>query len=115
MIVVLGEIVGRPDSIEGLTEAGLAHTQRSRAEPGCLAHHLHVDAEDPLRLVFVERWADRAALDEHFRQPGSLEFVNSLDGLAVGRPRMEIFTVPDREDERPPPPPTLGPDDAGPS
>ena len=69
--------------------------RRSRTEPGCLAHHLHVDVEDPNRLVFVERWADRATLDEHFRQPGSIEFVTQLRVLAEGRPRMEIFTVPD--------------------
>ena len=51
--------------------------------------------EDPNRLVFVERWADRATLDEHFRQPGSIEFVTQLQVYADGRPRMEIFTVPD--------------------
>ena len=30
-----------------------------------------VDCEDPLRLVFYEEWADRAALDAHFAQAGS--------------------------------------------
>jgi quinol monooxygenase YgiN len=66
---------------------------------------VHVDVEDPLRLVFIERWTDRAALDEHFRQNGSIEFVRYLDVLAAGRPRMEIFTVPDAPGANPPPPP----------
>ena len=95
MILVTGEILAKPASIELLVQAGLEHVRRSRTEPGCLAHHLHVDVEDPNRLVFVERWADRAAVDEHFRQPGSIEFVTQLQVYANGRPRMEIFTVPD--------------------
>ncbi len=95
MILVTGEILAKPAARELLLEAGLAHTHRSRTEPGCLAHHLHVDVEDPNRLVFVERWTDRAALDDHFRRTGSIEFVTQLRVWAEGRPRMEIFTVPD--------------------
>ena len=104
MIVVTGVIVARPETVDQLVEASLDHVHRSRTEPGCLAHHVHVDVEDPLRLVFIERWADRAALDEHFRQVGSIEFVRQLDVWAAGRPRMEIFTVPDRPGPAPPPP-----------
>jgi len=39
---------------------------RSRSEPGCISHAVHVDCENPLRLVFFEQWADRAALLAHF-------------------------------------------------
>jgi quinol monooxygenase YgiN len=95
MILVTGEILANAATVDLLVAAGLEHVHRSRTEPGCLAHHLHVDVENPHRLVFVERWADRATLDEHFRQPGSIEFVTQLRTLANGRPRMEIFTVPD--------------------
>ena len=42
---------------------------RSRKEPGCISHAVHVDCENPLRLVFVEQWADRAALLAHFAVP----------------------------------------------
>jgi len=96
VIMVTGEILARPETIEALTQASLAHVHRSRTEPGCLSHHVHVDVEDPLRLVFVERWSDRDALDVHFAQPGSIEFVTGIEPLATGRPRLEIFTVPDR-------------------
>ncbi len=95
MILVTGEILAMPAAIDMLVEAGVEHSHRSRAEPGCLAHHLHVDVEDPNRLLFVERWANREALDEHFRQPGSIEFVRQLQSWTRDRPRMEIFTVPD--------------------
>ena len=48
------------------------------SEPGCLLHSVHHDVEDPNRLVFIEHWADRAALDTHFRVPASGTFVQAL-------------------------------------
>jgi quinol monooxygenase YgiN len=52
-----------------------------------------VDAENPLRPVFVERWADQAALDAHVAVPGSREFVGSLQGLLDGEPTLSIHPV----------------------
>ena len=63
----------------------LEHVHRSRTEPGCISHAVHVDCENPLRLVFFEQWADRAALLTHFAVPASREFVKALQSLAVGR------------------------------
>lgn len=92
-MIVLGAVTGRADSIDRLTEISLEHVRRSRTEPGCLSHEVSVDAENPLRLVFVERWVDRAALDAHFAVPASLDFVTELQQLADGAPTMELHTV----------------------
>lgn len=40
--------------------------EASRKEPGCVAYDLHFSITDPDKMVFVEVWKDRAALDEHF-------------------------------------------------
>ncbi len=40
--------------------------EASRKEPGCVAYDLHFSVTDPDKMVFVEVWQDRAALDEHF-------------------------------------------------
>jgi quinol monooxygenase YgiN len=45
-----------------------------------------VDANDGLRLVFFERWADRDALLAHFRVPASREFVTQVARLAAHPP-----------------------------
>jgi quinol monooxygenase YgiN len=37
----------------------------THAEQGCLAFALHTAADDPDHIVLIERWASRAALDEH--------------------------------------------------
>ena len=93
MIIVTGTIQARADTVDELRRLSLEHVARSRAEPGCLEHGVAVDANDGLRLVFFERWSDRAALDAHFAVPASLEFVGQLRELAVGEPSMHIVTT----------------------
>jgi quinol monooxygenase YgiN len=62
MIVVTGSVATRQDTFEEARRLSLEHVHRSRGEPGCISHAVHVDCENPLRLVFIEQWADRAAL-----------------------------------------------------
>ena len=62
MIVVTGSVTAREDSFDQVRELSLEHVRRSRTEPGCIAHAVHVDCENPLRLVYFEQRPDRAAL-----------------------------------------------------
>ena len=91
MIVVTGSVRGRAGTIERIVELSLEHVRRSREEPGCLLHSVHVDAEDPLRLVFLEHWADEAALARHFGVPASRAFVRALAELSDGPPELRVF------------------------
>src|SRR6266567_814936 len=84
VLIVAGSIHARPDSIEQVLALSLAHVRRSRTEPGYLAHSVHRDCEDALRLVFIEHWADADALRAHFRVPASGAFVQELSALASG-------------------------------
>jgi quinol monooxygenase YgiN len=54
-------------------------------------HAVHIDCENPLRLVFIEQWADRAALMAHFAMPASRDFVRALQPLAAASPTLEIY------------------------
>ena len=91
MIIVTGSMRARPETIDEAIALGVEHVHRSRAEPGCILHSVHSDVEDPLRLVFLEQWQDRASLAAHFRVPASGDFVTSLTGLAAEPPRMDIY------------------------
>ena len=93
MLIVNGAVVARPDSFETLLEASLDHVARSRLEPGCLAHSVCLDCENPLRLVFVEQWADRPALDAHFRRPASAMFIEAVRSLAASTAPLAIFEI----------------------
>lgn len=91
MILVTGSVTARQDSFDEVQRLSLEHVHRSRLEPGCLAHGVHIDCENPLRLVFVEQWTDRAALGAHFAVPASRDFVRALKSLAAGASTIEIF------------------------
>jgi quinol monooxygenase YgiN len=91
MIIVTGSILARSDSLDELLTASLEHVRRSRTEAGCLAHAVHQDAENLLRLVFLEEWADQAALLAHFAVPASRDFVKTVRALAAEPPKMNIY------------------------
>jgi quinol monooxygenase YgiN len=91
MILVTGSITAQPAHVDALLVLCTEHVRRSRSEPGCLAHAVHRDVENPLRLVFVERWSDRAALAAHFAVPASRAFVEAAMALAAEPPTLEIY------------------------
>ena len=91
MIVVTGSVTAREETLGEVRKLSLEHVRRSRGEPGCISHAVHVDCEEPLRLVFIEQWADRAALLAHFAVPASREFVRALQPLATAASTIEIY------------------------
>jgi quinol monooxygenase YgiN len=91
MLIVTGSIAARADTIDELRRTSLEHVARSRAEPGCIEHGVAADVNDALRLVFFERWEDRAALDAHFKVPASREFVAKAAKLAARPPEIAIY------------------------
>ena len=93
MIIVLGSVRTDAENRAAIEAESIAHCTRSRAEPGCIAHNCHFDAEDPDRLVFVEKWADVEALRAHFAVAESHHFVSKLRALAKAPPVMEIFSA----------------------
>jgi quinol monooxygenase YgiN len=82
MIVVTGSVLAKAEGFEAARRLSLEHVRRSRTEPGCLCHAVHVDCENPLRLVFVEQWESASALQAHFAVPASRDFARSLRPLA---------------------------------
>ena len=91
VLIVTGSIRARPDTLDQVLALSLEHVRRSREEPGCLLHSVLCDAEDGLRLVFVEHWEDADALRTHFRVPASGAFVNQASTLAAEPPEMAIY------------------------
>ena len=91
MIVVTGSVTAREDSLTDIRKLSLDHVHRSRKEAGCISHAVHVDCENPLRLVFIEQWVDRAALLAHFSVPASRDFVRALQPLASAATTIELY------------------------
>lgn len=91
MILITGYAIVKPEQLAEALRISLAHVHRSRLEPGCIFHAVSQDVEDPLRLVFVEKWADEAAIKAHFVVPESRAFGKALHKLAAQPPQMEVF------------------------
>jgi quinol monooxygenase YgiN len=91
MILVTGSILAREESFDEVLRLSLEHVERSRREPGCVSHDVHVDCQNPMRLFFFERWADEAALRAHFAVPASRQFVKSLKDRIVETSGAEIY------------------------
>jgi quinol monooxygenase YgiN len=95
VVIVTGEILARPETLDALIAVCVDHSRRSRGEPGCISHDSFVDTENPLRIFFFERWADRASLEAHFAVPESNAFMREVRALAAGGSRgPQIMEVP---------------------
>lgn len=91
MIVVTGSATASPQSFDEMRRISIEHVHRSRAEPGCMEHGVYVDAENPLRLHFFERWADADALRAHFAVAESRAFAKRLRALAADPGDMTVY------------------------
>jgi quinol monooxygenase YgiN len=91
VIIVTGSVRARNDSFDEVLRISTEHVLRSRAEPGCISHAVFRDTEDLLRLQFIERWTDMAALKVHFAVPASGDFVAALGKLSAEPPAMQLY------------------------
>jgi quinol monooxygenase YgiN len=91
LIIIAGSITATVDTIDELSRLSVEHSRRSRLEPGCLAHSAARDIENPLRIVFTERWADLDAVRTHFAVKASGDFVRTAISMAEGPPTLELF------------------------
>jgi quinol monooxygenase YgiN len=91
LIIVTGSLTARAETYDEVLRLSREHVQRSRLEPGCLSHDVHVDVDDPHRLVFLERWADHDALLAHFAVAASQQFVRDVGPLVASPPTLELY------------------------
>lgn len=91
MIIILGNVTVQNGQYESALSLSQEHVARSREEPGCISHSVHQDVENPLRLVFVERWTSQDALTMHFAVPASRAFAKAIRALAAEPPSMALY------------------------
>ncbi len=68
-IVLIARLKVRKDAIEEAKRVALAIVADSRAEEGCLNYDLHQAIDDSTVFVWHETWANKSALDAHFKMP----------------------------------------------
>src|ERR1700750_2495605 len=93
MIVVAGYVIATEENRAEMLRIGLEHTRRSRKERGCIEHGVYVGAENPLKLHFFERWADEAAIKQHFAVPESRTFAKAIRKMAADPGKMHVLAT----------------------
>jgi len=91
MIIVLGSIKVKESCLEEALKISQMHVERSRTEPGCIEHGVHIDFENPERLVFVEKWSDQSSITQHFKEPASIQFVKNLESMVTEPPEISVY------------------------
>ena len=59
-----------------------------------MSYAFAADLEDPDRILGVEVWADRAALEEHMAHDHTGRFLAAVSTLLAGEPAMSSYEVP---------------------
>lgn len=65
--------------------------EASLKDPGCIAYDLNFSVTDPDRMVFVEVWESKAALDQHFQTPHFKTWRAAIADYVVSR-KLEVIT-----------------------
>jgi quinol monooxygenase YgiN len=68
-VTVVAIIEARPGKESDMKQVLLSFIEPTRKEAGCIAYHLHTNADQPGKFLFLETWASQAALDTHLKSP----------------------------------------------
>jgi quinol monooxygenase YgiN len=93
MILITGSVTIAEENRTAFLEAAIRHVSLSREELGCISHGVHEDMMAPGTFVFVERWRDMAAVQEHFAKPYSRETMMVIRELALRSSGVEIHDI----------------------
>ncbi len=69
MIYVIAELSIKPGSAEKAAAEARKAVAETNKEDGCIFYQMHLNVSDPTKLVVVERWESREALDAHLLTP----------------------------------------------
>lgn len=92
-IRVVARVNVRPEKLEETLQAFNALVAASRAEAGCISYEMLQNLEDPQDLTFIEEWASKEILDEHFVTPHFTAAASRVDELLTAPPEIKIYKL----------------------
>lgn len=90
MIYVIATLEIKPGTFDQVVAAAKPCIEATRKEAGCLTYDLHHSVTDENKIVFVESWESRAALEAHFGQPHMATWRDLAAPFFVGR-KIEVI------------------------
>lgn len=97
MVVLVAKIKLKPEAYDTFIALAEGMLAPSQAEQGCISYEYFISQSDRTEVVFVEEWADRAALDDHFQTPHFVHFSNTVPDLFASS-GIRIYAIDSYED-----------------
>ena len=81
----------QPGKLETVFEASKINKATALSENGCLRFDYYLSVEDGHKVVFVEEWETKEALDTHLGAPSFAEFFKTVSECLTEAPEIRIF------------------------
>ncbi len=91
MIYLISTAQLKPGTRGKCLAPALVCIEASRKDAGCIAYDLNLSVSDPDRMVFIEVWESRAALDAHFQTDHFRAWRAAIADFVVSR-KLEAIT-----------------------
>lgn len=93
MLTVVARIKVKEAAVPRFLEAIGPLVAATSAEAGCSLYEFNQSHDEPGLFVVYEKWADRAALDQHMTTPHLQAFVGAFGPEFDGPPVVSLFTT----------------------
>lgn len=92
MITMIARLTAKPGKESLLYEECRNIVKQVREnEPGCKMYTPHVSDNNPAEIVFIEKYADQEALDNHLQTPYFKALAAKFDDLLEGAPDLQML------------------------
>ena len=95
-IITVAVLEPQPDQVAAVEDALRAAVRAAHSEAGCHRYPLHRTADEPVRFVMVEQWADAVAFAAHMAGDGITALRPVLATLLAAPPQiLRLAAVPE--------------------
>ncbi|MCM3587760.1 antibiotic biosynthesis monooxygenase [Mesobacillus maritimus] len=91
MIILHADIKVKSEYRETFLEEARLVTKLSQAESGNISYHFYEDPENANSFVFVEKWKDEHAIQQHEETSHFKKFVQTIETLLSEPIHAELF------------------------
>lgn len=92
-MMIIATLNIKADKIKDFTDAAKEMIENSNKEPGCKSYQLYQDPYDNTKFVFVEQYANQAAVDQHFATDYFKAFGPKTGDLITGPAKIRIISM----------------------
>ena len=91
MLIALGDVYAQIERREEVSELMRATQASAREQRGCEEYAFAEVVDDPGHFVLVQRWSERAALEQHYRSRAFADYQAGIAPLLVRSTEFALY------------------------